>query len=323
MTSIHHNFVIPQELAGLRLDQAISKVLPVYSRTQIQEWIKNSALLVDGKPAKARDGVLGGETILIDAQPKQQPTFLAQQIDLNIIFEDDDLLIINKPVGMVVHPGTGNMEGTLLNALLHHAPSLNELPRAGIIHRLDKDTSGLLVIAKTAIALTDLSRQLKDHAIKRIYQTVVNGIFLSGGTINQPISRHAINRKKMAVMETGKEAVTHYRLMERYRAHTRLKVQLETGRTHQIRVHMSHIHHAVLGDQIYGGRLQLPKGATPPLIDMLRKFKRQALHAAELEFTHPTSGEIVTFQAPLPDDMVKLIDVLKQDAAENPNKNFL
>ncbi len=311
---IQHTISIPDEMGGMRLDQALAKLLPDYSRTQLQAWIKNGEITLDGKTAKARDTVIGGETVSLTAERKAQPVWDAQAIDLDIIYEDDDLLVINKPIGMVVHPAAGHKDSTLLNALLHHAPALQQLPRAGILHRLDKDTSGLLVIAKTHSALMSLNKQLKARTVKRIYQAIVSGVLTSGGCIDQPIGRHPVKRKSMTVIETGKPAITHYRVMERYRAHTRIKVQLETGRTHQIRVHMAYVQHALLGDQTYGGRLQLPKGATPELIQQLREFKRQALHACELGLVHPVTQQSLTWEAPLPDDMQKLIAVLKKDA---------
>lgn len=310
---IQHQLILSEEYTGLRLDQVLSKLLPEYSRTQIQDWIKNESVLIDGKVSKTRYLVIGGESVEIRASLKVQPTWEAQAITLDILYEDDAILVINKPVGMVVHPGAGNPSYTLLNALLHYCPALSELPRAGIIHRLDKDTSGILVIAKTTAALTHLSQQLKNRSITRLYQAVATGVFMSGGTINEPIGRHPIQRKRMAVMDTGKEAVTHYRVMERYRAHTRLKVQLETGRTHQIRVHFAHIHHPLLGDPVYNSRLQLPKGATPELVDALRQFKRQALHASELTLVHPVTLETMTWRAPLPQDMINLIEILRTD----------
>lgn len=257
--------------------------------------------------------VIGGETITIDAAIKAQPSWEAQNIALNIVHEDEALLVINKPAGMVVHPAAGNPNSTLLNALLHHCPELHKLPRAGILHRLDKETSGLLVIAKTQPALNRLSAQLKARTISRIYQALVSGILISGGTVDEPIARHPVQRKRMAVIETGKTAITHYRIVEHYRDHTRLKVQLETGRTHQIRVHMAYIKHPLLGDPVYAGRLQLPKGATPELVTALRGFKRQALHASELSLVHPLTNKTITWQAPLPDDMKELIDILKRD----------
>lgn len=319
---IHLTLTIPDDLGGTRLDQALAKLLPDFSRTQIQDWIKNSLITVNNKYPKTKDIVIGGEEIVINAMRKAQPAWEAQPIQLDVIYEDEALLVINKPVGMVVHPAAGNLDNTLLNALLHHVPDLLNLPRAGIIHRLDKDTSGLLVIAKTPAALMDLSKQMKARSISRIYQAVANGILLSGGTVDEPISRHPIQRKRMAVIETGKPAVTHYRVVEKYRAHTRIKVQLETGRTHQIRVHMAHIRHALLGDQVYGGRLQLPRGASPALIDQLRKFKRQALHASELGLIHPVTKKAMSWQAPLPEDMQLLIKTLREDAKLSLNEDF-
>ncbi len=316
---IQQSFILPDHLGGLRLDQALSKFLTEYSRTQIQDWIKKNEITVNDKVAKARDIVLGGEKIDILATMKTYPEWKAEAITLDIVYEDDSLLVINKPAGMVVHPGAGNTSQTLLNALLHHVPSLQALPRAGIVHRIDKNTSGLLVIAKTDIALKKLSDQLKKHTISRIYQAIVSGVLTGGGTIDEPIGRHPIQRKRMAVIETGKHAVTHYRITEKYRAYTRVKVQLETGRTHQIRVHFSYKQHALLGDQTYGGRLQLPKGASPELIQVLRTFKRQALHASELGLIHPITGQELRFHAPLPTDMIELINTLKSDLSTNGN----
>ena len=314
--NIEHTLIIPDELGGMRLDQALTKLLPDYSRTQIQDWIKEAHILVNGNASKARERVLGGETIHLTAVRKEQPQWEAQPITLDIVYEDEALLVINKPVGMVVHPAAGNPNNTLLNALLHHAPALQSLPRAGIIHRLDKDTSGLLVIAKTHNALSNLSLQMKKRTITRIYQAVVNGIMLSGGTVDKPIGRHPIQRKRMAIMDNGKPAITHFRLIERFRDHTRIKIQLETGRTHQIRVHMASIRHPIVGDQVYAGRLQLPKGASPALIKALREFKHQALHACELGLTHPVTHQQMSWQAPLPDDMQALIATLKEDTEQ-------
>jgi 23S rRNA pseudouridine1911/1915/1917 synthase len=319
---IQHTLTIPDELAGSRLDQALAKLLPDHSRTQIQDWIKKQEVTLDGQIPINKARVIGGESIVINAGIKPQQTFTAEAIVLDIIYEDDALLVINKPAGMVVHPGAGNMSHTLLNALLHHAPALKDLPRAGIVHRLDKDTSGLLVIAKTPGALLNLSNQIKNRTVSRIYQAIVYGIFASGGKIDEPIGRHPIQRKRMAIKDNGKEAVTHYRVMERYRAHTRVRVQLETGRTHQIRVHMAHIHHALLGDPIYGGRLRLPKGATPALVDMLRRFKRQALHAFELGLIHPVTRETMTWRAPLPADMKELIECLRTDTPSSEDADY-
>lgn len=272
---------------------------------------------MNGEPVKAKTRVLGGETVTVEATIKPQPEWQAQAIALPIVYEDDALIVINKPAGLVVHPGAGNTNSTMLNALLHHAPSLKDLPRAGILHRLDKETSGLLVIAKTPAALKSLSHQLKKRTIEREYQTVVYGSMISGGTVDAPIDRHPLQRKRMAVVDTGKTAITHYRVMERFRAHTRLKVNLETGRTHQIRVHMAHIRHPIVGDPVYGGRVQLTKNMSEEMIAIMRQFKRQALHAFALGFIHPISGESVRFEADIPDDMKKLIKSLREDTEKN------
>ncbi len=312
---IEQNIVIPPEHQHQRLDAALAKLMPDYSRTQIQEWIEAGMILVDGKQAKTKLKVSGGETVTVAATLKEQPAWEAEQISLNIVYEDDDLLVINKPQGLVVHPGAGNQRSTLLNALLYHAPALKDLPRAGILHRLDKDTSGLLVIAKNSAALKDLSHQLKQRTIGREYQTIVMGRMISGGTIETRIGRNPLNRKRMAVVDEGRPSITHYRVAEKYRAHTRLKVKLETGRTHQIRVHMAHIRHPVVGDKTYGGRLQLAKGMSQELITALRTFPRQALHAFALEFKHPTTKETMRFETELADDMQELIRILKEDIA--------
>lgn len=317
---IHFTFTIPDTLRGKRLDQALAILLPDYSRTQIQEWIKNAHVTVNNKPCKPRNTLVGGEEIVIEAQQKIQPAWQAQPIELDVIYEDDSLLVINKPIGMVVHPAAGNPDNTLLNALLHHATQLKDLPRAGIIHRLDKNTSGLLIIAKTKQALIRLTHQMKSRKITRIYQAVICGLLTSGGIINEPIGRHPIHRKRMTVTDMGKPSVTHFRIVERYRNHTRIKVQLETGRTHQIRVHMAHIRYPILGDPTYGGRLQLPRGASSALIEKLRTFKHQALHASELTLIHPVTQKTLTWQAPLPDDMQELIRVLKNDVNQEAPK---
>lgn len=312
-----HTLVIPEAHADERLDQALAKLLPSYSRSQIQSWIEQGLVLVNGIALKGKTKVKGGETVSVNIVIKPQPEWEAQAIPLTIVHEDEAVLIINKPVGLIVHPGAGNADRTLLNAVLHHAPQLQMLPRAGILHRLDKDTSGLLVIAKTAAALKDLSHQLKERTILREYQALVYGTIISGNTVDAPIDRHPLQRKRMAIVETGRPAVTHYRVAERYRAHTRLKLKLETGRTHQIRVHMSHIRHPIIGDAAYGGRVQLTKGMSQELITCLRQFKHQALHAFALGFVHPLTGEPVHFEIDLPDDMQELIKLLRIDKEEN------
>jgi len=240
---------------------------------------------------------------------------LSRSIRLDVVFEDEDLLVVNKPVGLVVHPGAGNPGGTLMNGLLHHAPKLEEIPRAGIIHRIDKDTTGLLLVAKSLTAHTALVRQLADRQISRNYLAICNGVLTGGGTIDQPIGRHPGDRKRMSVQQNGKPAVTHFTVQERFRAFTYIRVKLETGRTHQIRVHFAWRRHALVGDQTYGGRLALPKGATEPLIEALRKFKRQALHATRLVFEHPASGEQIELEVPPPADFEALLAVMREDAA--------
>lgn len=309
----HLTLTISDEHVNERLDSVLAKLLPAYSRTQIKEWIDAGAVQVNGQTVKAKLRLRGGESIAIEVTERVQPDWEPQAIPLNIVYEDASLILINKPVGLVVHPGAGNADSTLLNALLHHAPELKQLPRAGILHRLDKDTSGLLVIAKTAHALQSLSHQLKKRTLLREYQAVVYGSMISGGKVDAPIDRHHMQRKRMAVVDTGKSAVTHYRVAEKFRSLTRLILRLETGRTHQIRVHMSHIHHPIVGDNQYGGRVQLTKGMTAELIQTLRQFKRQALHAFAIGFDHPETGEFKRWEIDLPEDMQNLLQVLRRD----------
>jgi 23S rRNA pseudouridine1911/1915/1917 synthase len=309
----NHTLIIPDNHANERLDQALAKLMPEYSRTQIQAWIEVGSVLVNGNPIRGKTKLKGGETVTIEVLIKPQPAWEAQAIPLQIVYEDDALIVINKPVGLVVHPGAGNKDCTLLNALLHHAPTLQSLPRAGIIHRLDKDTSGALVIAKTPAAFKHISAQLKKRTLLREYQAIVYGTMISGGHIEAPIDRHPLQRKRMAVVDTGKHAVTHYRIAEKYRAHTRLNLRLETGRTHQIRVHMAHIRHPIVGDATYGGRVQLTKGMTPELTQLIRHFKRQALHAFALGLEHPVTHELMRWEIDLPADMKELITMLRAD----------
>jgi 23S rRNA pseudouridine1911/1915/1917 synthase len=305
--------IIPELYANERLDQVLAKLLPLYSRMQIKEWIDAGKVLVNGKTCKPKVKVKGGETVILEPQFKVQPAWLAQPIPLSIVYEDEALMIINKPAGLVVHPGAGNQDKTLLNALLYHCPDLGQLPRAGILHRLDKNTSGLLLIAKTPAALKHLSQQLKKRTLAREYQATVYGRIISGGTINAPIGRHPLERKRMAINEQGKAAITHYRVLEKFRNHTQLWLKLETGRTHQIRVHMAHIHHSIVGDSQYGGRVQLSKGMGPELIQVLRDLKRQALHAFALGFAHPLTEEWMRFEVKLPEDLQTLLEWLKAD----------
>jgi len=308
---------VPEELAGARLDQALSRMFPDFSRARLQQWIRAGQVTVDGRVMRPRDRVMGAEEVSVEAELEVQETYQPEAIALDVIYADDTLLVINKPVGMVVHPAAGNWEGTLQNALLHYAPELAQVPRAGIVHRLDKDTSGLLVVARTLTAHKRLVEQLQARTVKREYAAVVNGVFTAGGTVDEPIARHPVDRKRMAVVASGKPAVTHYRVAERFRAHTHVTVRLETGRTHQIRVHMAHLRHPLVGDRVYGGRLRLPPDCTARLREMLQSFRRQALHAARLALEHPKSGELMEWEAPLPADMVDLLEALRDDARQH------
>jgi len=306
--------IVPDTSAGRRFDAVVAELFPEYSRSRLTDWIKSGDVLLDGAQARPRDPLRGGEivtlTVVMETQTDAQP----EDIPLDVLFEDEHLLVINKPVGLVVHPGAGNHSGTLVNALLYRDPSVAVLPRAGIVHRLDKDTSGVMVIARTIQAQTALVEQLSAREVHRQYLAVVVGALVSGGTATAGIDRHPRDRIRMAVREDGKEAITHYRLRERFRAHTALECRLETGRTHQIRVHMAHLRHPIIGDQLYGGALKLPKGASDELVAELRGFKRQALHAETLEFVHPITGEKITNSAPPPADMQALLHALREDS---------
>jgi len=307
---------VTEEQLGLRLDQAVASLFPDYSRTRIKEWILADMVKIDGEVInRPREKVYTDQLIDVDALLPDEVVFHPQNIKLDIVFEDEHILVINKPAGLVVHPGAGNPDGTVLNALLYHYPQIVEVPRAGIVHRLDKDTTGLMVVAKSVPAQTHLVEALQAREITREYDAIAMGIFTAGGRVEAPIGRDKANRIKMAVNPTGgKNAVTHYRVAEKYRAHTRLRLRLETGRTHQIRVHMAHIGHILVGDPVYGGRPRPPKGASEELITTLRAFKRQALHAIMLRLTHPITGELMEWHAPVPDDMKDLAQVLRADA---------
>jgi 23S rRNA pseudouridine1911/1915/1917 synthase len=305
--------IIPENLQGARLDQALAILFSDYSRARLQLWVREGKVTVDGKQLRSKDKVLAGQALHLAATLQQEIFWQGEPIQLDVIYEDASLLIINKPAGLVVHPAAGNLTGTLVNALLHHAPELKNIPRAGIVHRLDKDTSGLLVVARTLPAHTDLVAQIQARTVKREYLAIVNGTFTAGGTIDAPVGRHSRQRTKMAVLESGKTAVTHYRIAERFRAHTALQVFLETGRTHQIRVHMAHIGHALIGDPTYGGRLKMPAGCSEVLRDMLRNFGRQALHAIRLSLTHPKTGQEMQWEAPFPEDIQILMRCLHDD----------
>lgn len=313
--AIRYSGEIPAECAGQRLDQALARLLPEYSRSRIKQWIEAGRVHVEGRQPKPKDTVLGGERFELEAEPEQAVPLAPQQIPLDILFEDNHLLVVNKPPGLVVHPGAGNPANTLQNALLHHCPALVEVPRAGIVHRLDKDTSGLLVVAKTIPAHTALVAMLAAREVKREYEAICAGVMTAGGTVDVPIGRHPVDRKRMAVRERGgREALTHYRVISRFRGHTHVAVQLETGRTHQIRVHLAHIRFPIVGDPVYGRRLAIPKGASEELADALRHFKRQALHARRLTLVYPASGGLMSWEAPLPEDMQDLLVVLTSDA---------
>ncbi|MEN5059180.1 23S rRNA pseudouridine(1911/1915/1917) synthase RluD [Luteimonas sp. TWI1416] len=306
---------VPDAAAGRRFDAVLAELFPQFSRSRLTAWIKAGDVLLDGAVPRPRDPVVGGETVRLNVVLDVQTEALPQDIPLSVLYEDDQVFVIDKPAGLVVHPGAGNPDGTLVNALLFRDPSLTALPRAGIVHRLDKDTSGVMVVARTLEAHNALVEQLSARDVHRQYLAVVVGALVSGGTADAPIDRHPRDRLRMAVREDGREAVTHYRLRERFRAHTALECRLETGRTHQIRVHMAHLRHPILGDPLYGGALKLPKGASEETASMLRGFRRQALHAETLAFRHPTTGEAVRCSAPLPADMQALLKALRADAA--------
>lgn len=308
---------VSESQLGQRLDQTLAELFPDYSRSRIKEWILDRRVTVNGVMVDTpKEKVLGGELVAIDAEIEEAQRWEPQNLPLDIVYEDEDIIVINKPRDFVVHPGAGNPDGTVLNALLHHYPAIMDVPRAGIVHRLDKDTTGLMVVAKTVPAQTHLVDSLQRREITREYEAVAIGNMTAGGTVEQPISRHSTKRTHMAVHPMGKPAVTHYRIMEHFRAHTRLRLRLETGRTHQIRVHMSHISHPLVGDPLYGGRPRPPKGASEAFITTLRGFDRQALHATMLRLYHPISGIEMEFHAALPQDMVDLIAALKADSEE-------
>jgi len=311
-----HQIAFPPESAGRRLDQALAQLLPQYSRTRIQRWIEEGAVRVNGLAAKARDVVVGGQSATVEARLPEETSVAAQEMPLDIVHQDAAVLVLNKAPGVVVHPGAGNREHTLQNALLAHDQKLKRVPRAGLVHRIDKDTSGLLVVARTLEAQTALVKMLAAHEIEREYLALCTGLMTGGGTVDEPIGRHRTQRIKMAVRSDGRAAVTHYRIEKKFRAHTLARVRLETGRTHQIRVHLAHVGYPIVGDPVYGGRRRLPAGASPTLKSALESFRRQALHAERLSFTHPKSGKPVTYTAPLPADLRELLGALARDLAE-------
>jgi 23S rRNA pseudouridine1911/1915/1917 synthase len=316
--SVSRRTTVPAEFQGQRLDRAAAEIWSDYSRSRIQRWIESGELTVDGARVAPRLKLKGGETISIDAELEDVVEVLPEAIPIEVVFEDADLIVIDKPAGLVVHPGAGNPRRTLLNGLLSHDPALARVPRAGIVHRLDKDTSGLLVVARNLTSHQRLVDMLEQREVKRIYRAVCQTALTGGGVVDAPIDRNPRDRTRMMVRDGGRESRTHYRLVERFRVHSHIELELETGRTHQIRVHMAHIRAPLVGDPVYGGRPRLPRGPSEELRLELQRFPRQALHARSLEFAHPATAETVRFECPLPDDFRRLLAVLAEDKAEHP-----
>ena len=308
---------IPQTCQGMRADKALALVFPQYSRSTLQKWLKQGLVVIDDEVPAQRDQVQGGELVELVVPQIKQTIWRAQSMELNIVYEDDQILVINKPAGLVVHPGAGNPDGTLVNGLLHHYPKLSELPRAGIVHRLDKDTTGLMLVARTESSRLELIRQLAQRTLQRTYLAVVQGVPIAGGVIDAAIGRDPHDRRRMMVSTTGKPALTHYRVQQRFRRHALLCCKLDTGRTHQIRVHMKHIGFPLVGDPIYGGRRQLPPRAGEAMRTALSEFSRQALHAAKLAVVHPGTGRGQEWSAPMPLDLQMLVDNLERDAVNS------
>jgi len=304
--------IIPNRMTGARLDASLAEMLPDYSRSKITAWIKSGDALVSGKIFKPKDKAIGEEIVFLTLNQKQSNDWTPEEIPLNIVYEDEDIIVINKQFGLVTHPGAGNWNGTLANALLYYDPTLSRLDRAGIVHRLDKNTSGLMVIARNEKSQRYLVEQLQSHLVDREYSAIVYGHMIAGGTVDEAIGRDPKDRVKQAVLSSGKDAITHYRAINRFKSHTHVKAILETGRTHQIRVHLSHVGHPLIGDPMYGGRVRFPKKASDELKQELLSFKRQALHSKKLSLIHPISGESMSWKAPLPDDMLMLLEVLKK-----------
>ena len=304
---------VPEDLAGNRLDQVAAQLFPEYSRARLQSWIKDGSLRVNAQSLRPRDRLKTGDLLQIEAELVSSEKFLPQPIQFDIIFEDEDLEILNKPANLVVHPAAGHWQGTLLNGLLHAYPELEAIPRAGIVHRLDKDTTGLMVVAKNLQSHSILVQQLQERSVEREYEAIVHGVLTGGGIIDAQLGRHPVNRKKKAVVVKGKDSITHYRVLQRFRSHTHVQLNLQTGRTHQIRVHMSHINHSLVGDPLYGGRLQLPTACSEEFEQNLRNFKRQALHARRLALVHPTSEQKLSWEVVAPDDFQQLLSAIKND----------
>ncbi len=318
MPDIQTTFNIPEALSGQRLDVVLAELMPDYSRSRLKQWLLEGQILLDGRLVPPKTKVYSEQQLVLNVKSADvEDEDVAEDIPLDIVYEDGSLLIINKPAGLVVHPAAGNRRGTLQNALLFYDRNLAEVPRAGIVHRLDKDTSGLMVVARTLIAHKYLVEQIQQREVHREYQTLVHGVMTGGGTVDEPIGRHPRDRIRMTVREDGRPSVTHYRVLERYRQHTHLHVKLETGRTHQIRVHMQHLRHPVVGDPVYAGRSRLPPGAESGFMEVLKNFNRQALHAWRLGLHHPESGELMQWEAPLPEDMQQLVTAMKEDLAQH------
>jgi len=305
---------VTEQFAGQRLDAALASMFPDYSRSRLQQWIRDGQVLLDGEIVKPKTRLAGDETLQLNIHLHEQPDVMKpQDIPLQIVFEDEDIIVLNKPAGLVVHPAAGHADGTLVNALLHFDAGLARVPRAGIVHRLDKDTTGLMVVARNLRAHKHLVEELQQRTVRREYQAVVHGVITAGGTVDAPIGRHMRDRVRMCVRDDGKPATTHYRVIKRYREHSHVQLKLESGRTHQIRVHMQYIRHPIIGDPVYGGRQRIPSQADQELVEMLRRFKRQALHACRLSLVHPQTGKQLTWRAPLPGDMVQLLALLEKD----------
>jgi len=321
LTKAGHPFLkqtieIPENYRGKRLDQALAVLLPDYSRSRLQQWIRAERVLVDGKVYRPRDMLHGGETVEVDTtEIASEVNCEPEDLPVSVVHEDEDIIVLDKAAGMVVHPAAGNYTGTLQNALLFHYPDLSAIPRAGIVHRLDKDTSGLMVIARSLRAHSSLVEQLQTRQMGREYEAVVHGVMVAGGTVDEPIGRHPVDRKRMAVVRNGKPAITHYRVITKFRQHTHIRARLESGRTHQIRVHMSYIKYPLVGDPVYGGRRRIPAGASEQLIEELNHFPRQALHAVQLELQHPADGKTIQWQSALPEDIQHLIDLLASESS--------
>jgi len=314
---------VDESLSEIRIDKAISGILNEYSRMNIKQWIHSGNILVNEKKVEPKTKLVIGQIISIEPVFENRKETVSESMDLNIVFEDDHIIIINKPYGLVVHPGTGNMEGTLQNGLLYHHPALSKLPRAGLIHRLDKNTSGLLIIAKTNLSYKILVSDLQERLITREYRAICIGVMTSGGTVDANLSRDPNNRIRFKIMTQGKRAVTHYRVLKKFKHHTFLGLRLETGRTHQIRAHLSHIKYPLIGDPLYGGRFYTPKGAKEELITKLKYFKRQALHACLLLFDHPIEKKRVKFEAALPEDMESILIEMSEGSLTKDSMNKL